>query len=113
MLVHSVAAVKNACPYVFGKKLGRARHRVADYDEIYIHCVERFARIDERFALLHRACGDRNIYFACAEIFCRQLERRAGARAVFVKERYERFAAQQIRMLAIRIEKFFHLCGGI
>ena len=96
VLVHAVAAVYDACLDVLGKQFRRARHGVADNYVIHLHCVQRFARVDKRFPLLHRACRRGNIHLACAQKLARKLERGTRSGAVFVEKRDQRPARKKV-----------------
>ena len=113
MLVHAVAAVDDGGAHMLCQQVRRAAHRVANDDDVVFHRVKGVARIDERFALLHRTGGSGDVDRARAQIFCRQLERAAGAGAVFIKQRRHRAPLQVREFFEVLRQQFFHADGGI
>ena len=94
VLVAAVAGVDDRAIDLFRQQLHRARFGMAHDEHVGVHRVQRHRRVDQRFALAHRADRDRHVDDVGAQSLPGDLERGAGAGRILEKAVDQRAAAQ-------------------
>ena len=84
---------------------------MAHHDDVGVHRLERERGVVEGFALFHAAAAAGHIDDVGAEYLARLLERYAGARARFVEQGDDGFAAQGGDFLDVAAQHFAHCVG--
>jgi hypothetical protein len=110
MLVGAVARIDHRTVDLAGQQFDRTGSVVAHDNNVGVHGIERYCRINQRLTLAHRGRTGRHVHDVGAKALAGQFERGLGAGRYFEKEIDLRAAAQRGALLfdlTVELDEFF------
>ena len=113
MFVPAVAGVDHAAPHLLRQQRRGARGRMAHYQKVGLHGVQRHRGIDQRLALGDRGGARTHVDGVGAQAFGGDLERALSAGGAFEEEVHQGAPAQQAQLLLPRPAQAHESIGQI